>query len=69
MTTITVKTPTCTVCGRASFFELDSEEVARWQRGENIQVVWPDMPKEEREVLISGTHSACWDRLFAGTEF
>jgi hypothetical protein len=26
------------------------------------------MPADQREMLITGTHSACWDRLFAEDE-
>lgn len=69
MTTVIVQTPTCSVCGKTTLVELDEAKVERWLAGEHIQVVWPEMPKDEREMLISGTHPACWDRLFAGTEW
>lgn len=69
ITTITVETPVCSVCGKTSHVMLDKEKFLRWQRGEHIQTVWPEMPREQRETLISGVHPACWDKLFAGTEF
>jgi hypothetical protein len=61
---IAVKTKTCCVCNEYEVWSLDRELVDRWQGGENIQRVFPDMGAGEREQLISGTHPACWDTLF-----
>jgi hypothetical protein len=66
--TIVVRTKTCTVCGEYEVWSLDRELVNRWQGGENIQDVFPDMNEGDRELLISGTHPACWDKLFPGEE-
>jgi hypothetical protein len=62
---IVVKTKTCCVCGEYEVWSLDRHLVDRWRGGENIQQVFPDMSAGEREVLISGTHIACWDTLFS----
>ena len=62
--TILVKTKTCTVCGQYEMWSLDRDSVMRWHEGENIQRVFPDMSAGDREILISGTHPACWDKLF-----
>jgi hypothetical protein len=62
--TIVVRTKTCTVCGDYEVWSLDRELVNRWQGGENIQQVFPDMSAEDRELLISGIHPVCWDQLF-----
>ena len=64
--TIVVRTKSCTVCGDYEVWSLDRELVNRWQGGENIQDVFPDMNEGDRELLISGTHPACWDKLFPG---
>jgi len=32
--------------------------------GQPIVLAFPDMSVDDREMLISGTHPACWDRLF-----
>ena len=66
--TILVKSRPCTVCGEYEVWSLDRQAVERWQAGENIQNVFPDMSAGEREVLISGTHPACWDKLFSEEE-
>jgi hypothetical protein len=62
--TIVVKTKTCTVCGEYEVWSLDRKAVESWQGGEYIQNAFPDMSAEDRELLISGTHPACWDKLF-----
>lgn len=62
--TIVVRTKSCAVCGDYEMWSLDRELVNRWQGGENIQLVFPDMSAEDRELLISGIHPVCWDQLF-----
>jgi hypothetical protein len=64
--TIIVKTKPCCVCNEYEVWSLDRELVDRWQGGENIQDVFPDMSVGEREVLITGIHPACWDKMFPG---
>jgi hypothetical protein len=66
--TILVKTKPCCVCGEYEVWSLDRQAVTRWQEGENIQHAFPDMPAQDREVLITGTHPACWDKLFPEEE-
>lgn len=66
--TIVVRTQTCSVCGEYEMWSLDRAAVTRWREGENIQKVFPDMSAGDREVLISGTHPACWDQLFGEEE-
>ena len=55
---------TCPFCGRISRIELDTEKLDRWDSGENLQDVFPDMDLNTREILISGIDPECWDRLF-----
>ena len=62
--TIMVKTKACTVCGESEFWKLDRAAVESWQAGEYIQNAFPEMSMEDREILITGTHPACWDKLF-----
>ena len=62
--TIVVKTKTCTVCGEYEVWSLDRKAVESWQAGEYIEIAFPEMSMEDREVLITGTHPACWDKLF-----
>lgn len=62
--TTVVKTKTCRICNKYELWVLDSVDVQRWQNGELIQDVFPKMSIDEREILITGTHGACWDKLF-----
>ena len=52
------------VCGEGSILEIDERGYRDWQAGELIQVAFPEMTYEDREVLISGTHPVCFDRIF-----
>lgn len=54
----------CPVCHRPSTLELEPERVRRWLHGEHVQDVWPERTPDERELIVTGTHPACWDRLF-----
>ncbi len=71
-----VQTKTCIVCHKTGHVML---ETGRWERyqaaqedhslpSQHVQDVWPEMPAAEREQLITGTHPACWDELFADDE-
>ena len=66
--TILVKTKPCLACKEYEVWSLDRDAVMRWQGGELIQNCFPDMSPSDRELLISGTHAACWDKLFPEEE-
>jgi len=62
--TVMVQAPmSCVVCGKRGFIEMPDEAYDRWMAGELLGVAWPDAPPATREVLISGTHPACWSKL------
>lgn len=62
-----VKT-TCPICHCDTYLMVDAEEYARWQAGELIQVAMPNLDVEEREMLISGICSWCWEDMFSEEE-
>lgn len=64
-TTVTVKCRTCIVCGVASEVSVPREGYEAWLAGAYAQNAFPEMDAPEREVLISGTHPACWEKLWA----
>lgn len=43
---------------------LEPAKVARWHAGEHVQQVWPELPAADRELLLTGTHDACWQAMF-----
>ena len=67
-TPIVVKTKTCVVCGKYELWSLDRQAVENWQAGKLIQDAFPDMSLKDREIMISGTHPECWDKLFTEKE-
>ena len=67
-TPIIIKTKTCQVCGNYELWSLDRGAVERWQAGELIQDAFPHMSIDDREIMISGTHPECWNKLFGEKE-
>lgn len=66
--TITVVTDPCLFCGTQASYELDMDKVQRWITGEHIQFVFPELSVADRERLISGTCSECFDKVFGEEE-
>ena len=55
----------CPNCGKSSTlgpFSLD--QVERFQRGEGLITVFPELDADDREKLISGCCPVCWEELF-----
>ncbi len=56
----------CVTCEKPKQLTVTTEqarELASSAR-RNIQFVLPDMPRAQRELLITGTCGACWNELF-----
>jgi hypothetical protein len=67
---VTIQTPTCPECGHWGEIQMTREQwefgkTASWA-GELIQNCFPNQTPAEREQLMNGYHSACWDKMFAG---
>ena len=56
---------TCRECGITKTFELREEDVNRWKAGALIQNVFPKISIDDRELMISQTCGACFDKLFS----
>lgn len=59
-----VTTPPCPRCREASRVEVDLASYRLWLRGIPAQTVFPNKTPEERELLMTGTHPACWKEIF-----
>ena len=66
--TVDVTTKECMMCGETSTVKMLSHHYLEWQNGGLIDRVCPEMPKETREMRISGTHPECWDKMFQEDE-
>lgn len=62
--TVLIKTLSCFCCGKASTLPVDIKSYLKWKDGASIQMAFPSMSPGERELLITGTHPECWDRMF-----
>lgn len=62
--TVAVECPRCPVCGEAETVLVEETAYDRWVNGALVQDAFPTMDKDVRELLVSGTHPACWDALF-----
>jgi hypothetical protein len=65
---VKITTMPCPECGKTSEMEVDPDALRRWQQGELIQNAFPNMTPNERELLVTGTHPACWDKIFEGMD-
>lgn len=54
----------CVNCGRSYIVLCTEKEYQKWRNGTLIQNAMPEVPKEQRELLISGICNSCWHELF-----
>lgn len=62
--------PKCFECGKFIPVVLDGTDYFRYYvKGEgNIQQIFHYLTGSQREVLLSGIHPDCWDKLFEGAD-
>lgn len=60
---VLVETKPCMVCGERSQLRVSAFAFYQWQCGMLIQNAFPEMSADDRELLKSGTHPKCWDRM------
>ena len=61
-----VLTRPCVMCGnRSTLHDVDALGYIRWSElGEDILLALPDLDADQRELLISGTHAHCWEKMW-----
>jgi hypothetical protein len=60
---IEVQTPKCVYCGEQHYVTVDIEGWEKYKGGAFVQVAFPRMPADVREMLISGTCPDCWEKF------
>jgi hypothetical protein len=55
-----VHTNPCPECGERTMMEVSLMGYMQWKGGALIQNAFPNLTNDERELLITGTHSECW---------
>jgi hypothetical protein len=59
----------CVFCQKPSYTTISAEGYKKWIEEDNlVQDAFPNLSKGDREILISGTHSDCWDKAFKEKE-
>lgn len=58
----------CPFCGEYHEVEVSEADYWSWQGGQHIQVAMPYLSADEREILISGICTQCWDNMFPSEE-
>ena len=55
---------TCPFCGKTHEVECNELDYLDWQDGALIQDAMPYLSAQEREYLITGICSTCWEKCF-----
>lgn len=56
---------TCMHCKCNTFFKITKEQYEGWvENGEYIHRLFPNLNAEMREMIITGTHPECWNKMF-----
>ena len=65
-----VTTRKCRMCGNQSVLhDVDALGWLRWKElGVNIQDAFPEFDADQRELLVSGTHAHCWEKMWGSDE-
>lgn len=65
---ITLETRRCMSCHETGTVTVDKTQLEAYNAGAFIQDAFPDLSPGEREQLLTGTHSECWDKMFSYME-
>lgn len=64
--------PKCHVCGKSAVVEVTENQFWTYthqaELGVHIQTIFPDWTPDERELLITGTHAECWEKIFGSQD-
>ena len=64
MTTEFIRTPRCFHCGEQGILSLPIKGIEAYENGALIQDAFPDLDRQLREQIITGTHPKCWEEMF-----
>jgi len=58
-----VETPPCILCGKTSLVQVPLAGYQLWQQGAFIQTALPELTAAERELLKTGIHDECFNKI------
>ena len=60
-----VHTNKCRHCNEINSIILDMDAFTQWNKGKLlIQEAFPYLSIDDREIIMTGTHVACWNEMF-----
>jgi len=59
--TIRIETKPCPRCLATTWLTVRAESVQLWKRGALLQEAFPELTVNQRELILTGYHDACWD--------
>jgi len=63
-----VQTPRCLVCNETSVVELEDDEYKALGKDMLIQHALPNRDADFRELIMTGSHPKCWNKMFSDEE-
>ena len=54
----------CPKCNKLQTVKVEQSQYYRWMAGENIQIAFPELSANQREILMSGICPECWEDIF-----
>ena len=63
-TTTFIRTRRCFHCGEQGILELPNAGIEAYENGSLIQDAFPELDRQLREQIITGTHPKCWEEMF-----
>lgn len=58
-----IKCRPCPECDKVGRVEVEEDDFYKWQKGALIQVAFPYLNEDDREMLMTGIDPECWARL------
>ncbi len=55
----------CPECNTLNFVRVEKGDYYDWKRGTKIQVAFPYLNADQRELLMTGICPPCWDKMFS----
>ena len=58
----------CPFCHKDSEILLNADDLAKWRKGYLVQQAFPYLKTDDREMIVTGSHTECWDTQLAQYE-
>ena len=58
----------CPMCNGSNEIEVSKKGLDKYHKGALIQVAFPELSNDQRELLLSGICIECWDKTFKEDE-